>query len=471
MDTTSAPPFDPGSFRDPDARVFYHDGAVLRCLTAAAFADWTRLSSSAFYQRGTGSGSIVATEQFDDRNALQGLDSKWVAVLRHEEVPVISYPYEWPFGMLKDAALLQLDLTLGALDDGLTLKDATPYNIQWFGTTPRFIDIGSFTEYEPGKPWTGYQQFCKQFLYPLFLQAYKNIPYHAWLRGSLDGIEAEHCRALLSSRDYLRPGVLTHVYLQARAQSHYEGSDRDVAGELRSAGFGAAMIRRNVQGLRRIVERLQWTPPRSTWSEYTREHSYGDADFQRKSNFVRRVLASRRWKLVWDLGSNTGTFSRHAAEHADYVLALDGDHLAVERMYGALKQERNDVILPLLTDIVNPSPALGWRGLERHTLADRGAPELILCLALIHHLVIGRNIPMAELVEWLAGFGAELIIEFVETSDPMVKKLLRNRGGQPIEYSAEALEHALAQHFGTTVKERLDSGTRTLYHVQGRRGG
>ena len=213
LDSTSPPHFDPGSFRDPDTRVFRHDGAIFRCLTSRALEDWNRLAASEAYGRLTREGSLVATERVEDASALPRLDAKWAGVLKHETVPFISYPYEWPFRMLKDAALLQLDVTLTALDDGMTLKDATPYNIQWFGTTPRFIDLGSFTPYEPGEPWAGYRQFCQQFLYPLFLQAYKDVPFHPWLRGSLEGIEPEHCRAMLSARDYVRSGVLTHVLL------------------------------------------------------------------------------------------------------------------------------------------------------------------------------------------------------------------------------------------------------------------
>ena len=465
-DSTSSPNFDPGSFRDPDTRIFRHNGAIFRCLSRRALDDWTRLVSSDFYGQLTRERAVVATEQVEDLRELPQLDSKWTAVLKHETVPFISYPYEWPFGMLKDAALLQLNLTLAALDDGMTLKDATPYNIQWFGTKPRFIDLGSFIAYEPGEPWVGYRQFCNQFLFPLFLQAYKDVPYHAWLRGRLEGIEAEHCRALLSSRDYFRPGVLTHVCLHAKAQARHEDSDRDVRQDLRAAGFSAAMIKTNIQRLRQIVERLTWNPDRSTWSEYTREHSYEDEDLCRKSDFVRRVLASRRWSLVWDLGCNTGTYSRLAAEHAEYVLALDADHLAVERMYAALKREGSDTILPLLADIADPSPGLGWRGVERHPLGDRGSPDLILCLALIHHLVIGRNIPIADFVEWLAGFGADVVIEFVGHGDPMVDKLLRNRAGQDIEYAANALELALARHFTSVTHEPRASGARTLYYAQ-----
>ena len=274
-----------------------------------------------------------------ERDGLPELAPQWAGVLEHARVPVVSYPYEWSFGMLRDAALLQLDLTLAALDEGMTLKDATPFNVQWIGSRPTFIDIGSFTAYEPGAPWAGYRQFCETYLYPLLLQACRNVPFHPWLRGRLDGITAGECRSLLSARDYLRSGVLAHVYLQAKAQDRYGARDGDVGAELRAAGFGAALIRNNVARLRRMVEGLHWTPAQSTWSDYQRTLTYDDADRARKGAFVERAIGDRPRRLAWDIGCNTGIYSRMAADRADYVLALDADHLVVDRLYDSLKAE------------------------------------------------------------------------------------------------------------------------------------
>ena len=466
--TAETPPiqFDAGSFRDPDTRVFRYNGAVFRCLTARAHADWTRLAATEFHARFMADRRVIPTRLVTDPESLPPLAARWAAVLEHERVPVVSYPYEWSFGMLKDAALLQLDVTRAALDEEMTLKDATAFNVQWFGARPTFIDIGSFTPYAAGEPWAGYRQFCETFLYPLLLQAYRHVPFHPWLRGSLEGITAEHCLSLLSGRRLLRPGVLTHVYLQAKAQARYEDTTGDVRQELRAAGFGAALIKHNIERLRRTVEKLRWNPPRSTWSEYQREHSYDDADLRSKAAFVERILARRRWPLVWDVGCNIGKYSRLAAEHADYVLALDADHVVVEHLYRELHAGGPANILPLVADVADPSPGLGWRGRERLPLADRGAPELIMCLALMHHLVIGRNIPLDEFVAWLAQFGAEVILEFVGRDDPMVKRLLLNRRDQEFEYSDAALGAALGRHFGAVTHETLASGTRTLYHCQ-----
>ncbi len=463
--TTESPQPEPGSFRDPDTRVYWHDGAVLRYLSARALVDWEQLAASEFFQRLTAEHRIVSTERVSDPETLPSSDGKWAAVLKHERVPMVSYPYEWPFSMLRDAALLQLDVTLAALDEGMTLKDATPFNVQWVGPRPTFIDIGSFTAYRDGEPWVGYRQFCQLFLFPLMLQAYKNLPFQGWLRGSLDGIDAEHCRSVLSARDYLRPGVLKHVYLQAKAQARYEDAARDIKADLRAAGFGAKLITHNVASLRRLVGQLRWKPARSTWSNYQHEHTYDTGDLERKTAFVRQVVTSRHWRTVWDLGCNTGTYSRLVSERADYVLALDADHLVIDRLFRALKEEGTTNVLPLVFDIANPSPGLGWRCRERGALAERGSPDLIICLALIHHLVIGRNIPLADLIEWLSGFGAELVIEFVSREDSMVQRLLHNRGDQAFDYSPAIMEASLARHFRDVTKQTLASGRRTLYHA------
>ena len=474
MEPSGPSPYEPGSFRDPDTRVLQHEGSVYRVLTERALADWRRLTETRFYRAFTDQGHLVPTEEVG-LEGLPQLDPKWAGALRHARVPVVSYPYEWSFGMLRDAALVQLDLTLAALDEGLTLKDATPFNVQWFGERPTFIDVGSFTAYEPGSPWAGYRQFCEVFLYPLMLQAYRNVAFHPWLRGRLDGITADECRSLLSGRDRLRRGVLAHVHLQARAQARYADANTDVQAELRAAGFGAALIRNNVARLRRTVARLAWGPARSEWSDYQRILTYDDADRERKRAFVERALAARRRRLVWDVGCNTGEYSRLAAGHADYVLALDADHLVVERLYQSLAAEREtpqhrEKILPLVADVADPSPGLGWRGRERRPLADRGAPDFVLSLALAHHVVIGRNVPLADFVAWLADFGADVVVEIVDRGDPMVERLLLNRRGQAIEYSDAAARALLERHFGAVEREGLASGTRALYHCRPRSG-
>jgi len=373
--------------------------------------------------------------------------------------------------MLQDAALLQLDLLIAALDEGMTLKDATPFNAQWIGTRSVFIDTASFTRAEAGIPWLGYRQFCEMFLYPLLLQAYKDVPFHPWLRGSLDGLDAGHVNQLMSLRDRLRPGVFTHVYLLSKAQSRYSETSRDVRHELRSAGFGSELVKANVRRMRRTVERLHWNPGQSAWSEYADTNSYDPENRARKLQFVRDAARSQRRAVVWDLGCNTGEYSRAVRESADVVVALDADHLAIERLYRALARENDRTIVPLVADLANPSPGVGWRNRERRTLLDRARPDLILALALIHHLAIARNVPLPEIVDWLAGFGSEVVVEFVGPDDPMVRRLLRNRGHLDFGYTQARFEAELERHFAVVAVDQLLSGMRTIYHLRPRATG
>ncbi len=458
---------EPGSFRDRHGRIIYSGGSVYRGISELVLQNWNTLTSTKFFRQALEQGKLVHTEkvetnQLPDKSIGEG----WAAVLKHQAIPFISYPYEWPFGMLKDAALLQLELLDLVIDEDMTMKDATSFNIQWIGTNPVFIDIASFEKLLPGTPWAGYRQFCEMFLYPLMLQAYKDIPFHSWMRGSIDGIDPEEFNNLMSVRDLFRSGVLVDVYLQAKLQAKYAATNIQVKDELRSSGFRKEMIKTNLRRLTKIIRGLHWKRMKSEWADYANDNSYTDADSERKASFVREIAGSKKWNLVWDLGSNTGRFSRIAAEHAEYVVAMDSDHLAVERLYQELKSERKKNILPMVMNLADASPNLGWRGLERKSLVERGKPDLILALALIHHVVISANIPLAEFIDWLASLGGELIIEFVTKEDPMVKFLLQNKEDQYSDYELGNFERNLSEKFEIKRREALASGTRYLFHAK-----
>jgi hypothetical protein len=455
--------FEPASFRDRHARIFRRDGRILRALSAEGLRDWDALATSAFFGRRVEAGDLVRSHRPADEASLLGaLGGPWAGIVEHEAVPFVSYPYEWTFGMLRDAALLHLDLMQDALDHGLILKDASAYNIQFAAARPVFIDTASFTRFEAGEVWHAYRQFCQMFLFPLLLQAYKDVPFQPWLRGSLEGIEARDMRALLSLRDLVRPGVMAHVALQAGAQARFEDSSRDVRSTLKHAGFDVNLIKANVRRLRRVIARLEWTRHTSTWSDYQGTNTYSAADAAEKSAFVRTATTTAPRQWVWDLGANTGHFARVAAEHAAQVLAVDADALAVERLYRSLRRPAN--ILPLIGSVTDPSPGLGWRGEERVPLARRGTPDLTLCLALIHHVVIAGNIPLAEFVDWIAGLGGDVVIEFVSKQDAMVRRLLLNKDDQYSDYEQAHFESTLATHFRIVARKPLQDGTRVLYH-------
>jgi len=472
----SAARIEPGSVRDPHSRVVEADGAVLRLLSEQGLRDWSALAASELFRKAVAEGKLIGTEdetlqqsvaKSDAVDLPAGLVDGAAAVLRHEVVPFVSYPYEWTFAMLKDAALLQLELLRGALDENLILKDSSPYNVQWRGARPVFIDVGSFERLREGEPWVGYRQFCMLFLYPLLLQAYKDIPFQPWLRGRLDGIEPQECRNLLSWRDLLRAGTLAHVFLLARLERRHADTDRNVKRELRQAGFKKELIVANVKRLEKLVRRLEWRPGASEWSGYGALGHYTDADSGRKADFVRRVAGERNWELAWDLGCNDGRYSRLVAEHARYVVAMDSDAAVVDGLYRSLRDGGEASILPLFVDVVDPSPALGWRGGERRTLSGRGTPELTLCLAFIHHVAIGGNVPVRDFLEWLRSLGTRLVIEFPTTDDPLVRRLLaRKQEGTHPDYERGHFERCLGELFDVGPSEELSSGMRVLYVAQ-----
>jgi hypothetical protein len=316
----------------------------------------------------------------------------------------------------------------------------------------------------------GYRQFCMLYLYPLLLQSLKGVAFQPWLRGSIDGIAPGQMRGLLSFRDRFRRGVFTNVFLHARLERRYADRPDQVKEEVRRV-FKKELFVANVRKMRKLVERLEWNPPQGVWTAYGERNTYTDDDARRKDDFVREVARSRGWGLAWDIGCNNGRYSRIAAEGAKTVVALDADQGPVELLYRDLRTEGEERILPLTVNLADPSPGLGWRGLERRSLPDRGKPELVLALALVHHMSIGANVPLGELVDWFASLGSALVVEFPTREDPMVKKLLApKREGLHPDYEIEFFERCLGEAFDVERSERLGSGTRVLYFARPKPG-
>jgi hypothetical protein len=463
---TSAAGLEPGSFRDPESRIFYSGEDVYRALSPEGLEDFEALEASGLLD----DERIVSTERADGARDLSGLLTKDTAgVLKHELIPFVSYPYEWTFSMLKDAALLQLDLLLASLERDLILKDSSPYNVQFKGGRAVFVDVGSFERMREGEPWVGYRQFCMLYLYPLLLQAVKGVPFQGWLRGSIDGITPAEMRGLMSFRDRFRRGLTTNVFLHARLEARYADKPRETKQEVKRAGMGKQLIVANVRKMRKLVSRLSWDPPEGVWVAYGERNTYTDDDARRKDEFVREVSTSQPWRLVWDIGCNNGRYSRIAAEGARQVVAVDADQGPVELLYRELRDEGDEKILPLTMNLADPSPGLGWRGLERRAMPDRGKPDLVLALALVHHVAISANVPVKEFVDWLAWLGTSVVIEFPTREDPMVQKLLApKREGLHPDYELGFFERCLNEAFDVQRSERLESGTRVLYYARPR---
>jgi hypothetical protein len=457
------PDADPGSFRDPLSSVFIGPDAVFRGLTAEGLREYEAVERSSFFPTLLDEGLVVATERLvpDD----SPLEPGWDGTLRHERIPVITYPYEWTFAMLRDAALLQLEVTQRALAEGFTTKDATSYNVQFRGVVPVFIDVGSFEQLRRGEPWPGYRQFCDLFLNPLVVQSVGGVPFQPLLRGAIDGISPPVTAAMIRGRRRFNRKLFVHVRLQARAEARFSDSTHDVRAELRQAGFGPKVIAAQLTNVRRLVEQLEWDSGSSTWSDYSDRSHYSDVDLAAKESFVVDAVRAASPQLVLDLGANDGRFSSLAVDNgATSAVAVDSDHLVVDRLYRHLREIGEQRILPLVLDLADPSPSLGWRSRERTSFTNRVRPDLVLALAVVHHLALTNTVPFREIVSFLHDFGSPLVVEFPHRDDPMVGRLLaRKRAGLFDHYDQPEWDKALQEHFDVREQEILPSGRRTLY--------
>jgi hypothetical protein len=462
------PTTEPASFRDPATRVFYADGRVYRGLDERAAADWNALSATKFFPELVADHRAVATTVVEPGQVPAAATDGFALVLEHERIPFVSYPYEWTFDMLRDAAILHLEILLAAFEEGVTMKDGYAFNVQFRGVAPTFIDIGSF-ERSSGGPWVGYRQFCQTFLYPLLLEAHLGVPFQRYLLGHLDGLEPTEMRRIFGGRRRFKKGVFRHVYLHSVAENRVTQGSEKMRDDLSKAGFGAELAKATVRKLLKLVQGLHSKRADSGWKAYREQCSYTDDDRAAKDRFVRSAAAAIAPGSTWDLGANDGVYARLVADQGGYVVAVDSDDVTVNAMYRALREDGVTNVLPLVMNLVDPSPARGWRGQERRAFTDRGAPDLVLALALVHHLAIAANIPLPQVVDWFRSLGGALVVEFVGVDDPMTQRLLANKpAGLYPDYRLDAFEALLAEHYTVTAREQLPSGTRTLFRAEPR---
>ena len=455
--------YDSGSFRDPNSRVWRDASRVLRGLNETAAADFEALTATSFYRGACKTGDLVGSEAVE---TVTPEGSDWALVLEHPAVDVITYAHEWSFSMLQDAASLTLKLVRAAIDEDMTSKDATPYNIQFAGAKPTFIDVASFETYRAGEPWWGYRQFCQMFLYPLMFTAYKDLPHQPWMRGAVDGITPEQARRVLQGRRHGHKGLIPHVWLHTKADRRFGGRSADTVKDLKRAGYNKKIYVGLVDRLRKLVDNMSWNRSDSEWAGYSTRSHYASNDLLSKDEFVRGIVAGRRRSQVWDIGANDGMFSRIAAEHADVVLALDADALVVDRLYRALREDGTEGIIPLVVNLADPTPGIGWRGIERPPLTERSRPELVLALAVIHHLALTHNVPTAAILDFLHDLDAQLILEVPAESDQMVKELKSHkRAGTHDAYTLEVIEAQIKERFDVRRRVELPGGTRTLFDL------
>jgi ribosomal protein L11 methylase PrmA len=452
---------DAGSFRDPSGTVLVAADRVYRTVMPAAAADYESTRRTGIVADLAAHG-LVVEERPVAREVLGAAGERASYVVEHPKLPFISYPYEWCFHALRDAALLQLDVHLRSLERGVTLTDASAYNIQFCGPRPVFIDTLSFRPYRDGEIWGAHRQFCDQFLNPLLLRALLGIPHNAWYRGSMEGIPVEHLAQALPLRAKLAPGVLKHVVLHAMLERSSRA--QRPAGGIRELRLPLPAFRAILQGLRAWVSRLQPRDAgRTVWRDYAEVNSYSGDETRRKAEFVRQFAACVRPGQLWDLGCNTGEYSKAALQAgARLAIGFDSDAGALERAYLRARAEGLN-LLPLHLDAANPSPSQGWAQHERKGMHERGPADAVLALAFVHHLAVAKNVPLEYVVDWVTGLARSGVIEFVQKDDPMVRELLKLRQDIFSDYSEDTFARALAARARIRRVEQVSAAGRKLY--------
>jgi hypothetical protein len=446
------------SFRDPGGFLFKRAGVLYRQVNQVSAGDYSRLMESGLYAKLVKAGLLIPHTESDIRPEDEDRSYK---VICPELVPFISYPYEWSFGQLKDAALTTLSIQKRALKSGMFLKDASAYNIQFYKGKPVLIDTLSFETYQEGEPWVAYRQFCQHFLSPLALMAYVDVRLNQLLRIYIDGVPLDLASQLLPGRTRWNLGLSTHIHLHSSAQKRYA----DVA--IKEVRHGRKMsqdaLLALVETLRNTIRGLEWKPTGTEWADYYSANNYSGHAFEHKQVLVEDWLSKIAPKTIWDLGANTGIFSRIAAGTGAYVISSDIDPAAVELNYRQVKENNHVNILPLVLDLANPSPALGWQNRERDSFLQRGPADVALALALVHHLAISNNVPLDQVAEFFAGCGEWLIVEFVPKSDSQVQKLLRSRVDIFAEYTRPGFESAFGKWFVIQSSSAVRESERWLY--------
>lgn len=446
------------SFRDPSGFLFAQGGVLFRQVNRVYAENYDRLMESGLYAKLVKAGLLIPHQEVEQASVESEASYK---VLQPELVPFVSYPYEWSFSQYKDAALATLSIQKRALKAGMSLKDASAYNIQFVHGKPVLIDTLSFEVYQEGLPWVAYKQFCQHFLAPLALMALKDVRLSQLMRVYIDGVPLDLASQLLPGSTRLNFGLLTHIHIHAGAQKRY--ADAEIKQPQERRGMNKQSMLGLIESLQSTVKKLEWKTGGTEWGNYYEITNYSDAAFEHKKEVIAGWLERVKPGMVWDLGANNGEFSRIASEAGIYTISSDVDPTAVEQNYRRIRHENETNLLPLILDLTNPSPGLGWANNERDSFRRRGPVDMLFALALIHHLAISNNVPLAQVAEFFAELGNWLIIEFVPKADSQVQKLLKSRDDIFDQYTKEGFEQAFGLYFNLQEAVPLKESERILY--------
>ncbi len=451
------------SFRDPNGFLFKRDGKLYRQVNQRYAGDYSHLMTSGLYEKLTKAGQMIGHTEVEIPPSDADNSFK---VIQPDLVPFISYPYEWSFSQLKDAALRTLSIQKRAIKFGMSLKDASAYNIQFFQGRAVLIDTLSFEIYREGEPWTAYKQFCQHFLAPLALMAKKDIRLNQLLRIYIDGVPLDLASRLLPFSTRFNFGLLTHIHLHARVQSRYADKEIQVNNPSKNSTVSKDALLNLIDNLADTINKLEWQPAGTEWGNYYQITNYSNSGFDHKKELVAGWTKKINPAMVWDLGANNGEFTRLASALGIPSIAFDIDPAAVEQNYRKVKADKETNLLPLLLDLTNPSPAIGWHNRERDSITERAPAGMIFALAIIHHLAISNNVPLPKTAEFFADIGNWLIIEFVPKNDSQVQKLLTSRLDIFDHYDKESFESSYSEYFKIHECVPVNGSERFLYLME-----
>jgi ribosomal protein L11 methylase PrmA len=448
------------SFRDP-AGYITHDmsGKIYRIVTNYGKENFDFVEKAGLYKDLTKNEKLILHTKEDIKkfNILNNV----AYILSHPTINFISYPYEWSFEQLRDAALLHLDIHIQSLAKNITLSDASAYNIQFIGNKPIFIDTLSFIKYEEGMFWKGQRQFIEQFITPLLLWSKSGIHYNDWYRGAQNGIPAKDLNKILPIRKKLSLAYFNFISLPCFFDKKSSNNTQQIKGKLPKTAL--VMILKQLQSW---VINLKNSQEKTIWKNYTTQRNYSDQAIQDKASFVNKIIFKAKPNILWDLGCNTGEFSFHALKlGVKNVIGFETDHNAISTAYLHSKNE-NSQFLPLYMNLANPSPDSGWNQNEKLGLFKRKNADFILALAIIHHLVISNNIPLNEVIEYITELAPKGIIEWVPKSDKMIKNMLLNRDDIFFDYNEENFISYLQKSAKIIESKSIADSGRKLFHYK-----
>lgn len=444
----------PSSFRDPSGSLFYQKGVLYRQINPVYKEHYDYLIKSGLYEHLVNGGLLISHQEIKKKSLADGYK-----IIKPDLIPFISYPYEWCFSQLKDAALTTLAIQKKALEFGMSLKDSSAYNIQFYNGKPTLIDTLSFEKYQEGKPWIAYKQFCQHFLAPLALASFTDIRLNQLSRSFIDGPPLDLVSKLLPWRTYFKFSLLTHIHLHAKSQKHF--ADKPVNKNARKIKQPALLTL--INNLESAVKKLRWRHQDTEWAGYYTFTNYSAIALNHKKKIISDFLGLIQPKLVWDLGANIGVFSRLASNKGIKTISFDIDNAAVEKNYLKCIKNNETNILPLFIDLTNPSPDLGWANQERMSLQKRGPADTVMALALIHHLAISNNLPFNNIANFFSKVCYSLIIEFVPKTDSHAQKLLLTRDDIFPNYNQQSFEDEFNKYFNIQNKIKIKNSDRTLY--------